>query len=199
MHTYVCKPLYKYQCVSDCAYMYACMCLQHQWTQMTQRGVLTQRRPSAGQTAGAAVNLVLLVQIQLFVSSESHLKLVQMFITWQWRCEGSHLSLQAPEYQVWHSDRDYEYLTAQRGSGEVQWSRARWRHERSGSAGPPVRSDVGLSCGRASKASGWMMQRDSSPWTAAVQMCGSVRFRLPVRSLMIRLERMMMMMLPRTA
>ncbi len=81
MHAYVCKPLYKYQCICDCMHV----CIQHQWTQMTQRGVLTQRRPSAGQTAGAAVNLVLLVQIQLLISSESHLKLMQMFITWQRR------------------------------------------------------------------------------------------------------------------
>lgn len=69
-------------------------------------------------------------------SSSSHLKLMQMFLTWQrWLWRFSSVS-RALEYQVWHSDHDYEYLTAQRGSGEVQWSRARWGQERSGSAGP---------------------------------------------------------------
>lgn len=108
------------------------------WPAGFSERVTRRRRPSAGQAAAAAVELVLLSQIQLLISCRCLHRVSGGF-------KGSHLSLRPPGYQVWHSNRDYEYLTAQRGSGEVQWSRARWGHERSGSAGSPVRCRGSLS------------------------------------------------------
>lgn len=199
MHMCVCKPLSKYQCYATAhTCMHACVSPASVDSDDIERGFLTQWRPSAGQTAGAAVNLVLLAQIQLLISSESHLKLMQMFITWQqwlWR-----FSSVSPDTGV-SSLTLRSWLWIFNGAERLGWGAVvsgpvrTWALRFRRFSGPMW---VSAAVERQKDRDGWYKQIHAAETLPSGDVrCGwgPARFRVPVRSLMIRLERMMMMLL----
>lgn len=193
MHAYMCKPLYKYQCVCGCA----CMCVS------SISGLITWHREGIWPSGGPQrVRLQVLQWISscLYRSScSSHLKLMQMFITWQrrlWRFSsvspGTGVSSLTLSSWLWIFNGAERLGWGAVVSGPVRTWALRFRR----SSGQMW---VSAAVERQKHREGWRRQipaAETLPSRCAVRFVPA-RFRLPVRSLMIRLERMMMLM-PRT-
>lgn len=148
MHAIMCVCVcvqYKYQCVR----MH--VCLQQQWIQMTYRGLRVWFWPSGGPQRVRLQVLQWMSSCLCRSSCSSHLKLMQMFITWQrwlWR-----FSSVSPGTGV-SSLTLRSWLWIFNGAERLGWGGAVVSGPVRAGALRFRRSDVGLNCGPATKASG---------------------------------------------